>query len=70
MGFSFYEDGRLPIAQKVDFISGAKQEVIELLDSQNETIAIARVKHNAATIAANLNTQNFEIAHADDIVLL
>jgi len=28
-GFSFYEDGRLPIAQKVDFISGAKQEVIE-----------------------------------------
>jgi len=28
-GFTFYEDGRLPIAQKVDFISEAKQEVIE-----------------------------------------
>ncbi|MFM9952039.1 MAG: hypothetical protein ACKV1O_29175 [Saprospiraceae bacterium] len=28
-GFTFYKDGRLPIAQKVDFISGAKQEVIE-----------------------------------------
>ncbi|MDZ4683134.1 MAG: glutamate 5-kinase [Saprospiraceae bacterium] len=47
-----------------------KQEVIELLNGQNETIAIARVKHDAATISANLNTQNFEIAHADDIVLL
>lgn len=28
-GFAFYQDGRLAIAQKVDFISDAKQEVIE-----------------------------------------
>ena len=28
-GLAFHEDGRLTIAQKVDFISGAKQEVIE-----------------------------------------
>ncbi len=47
-----------------------KHEAIELLDGQGETIAIARVKHNATAISENLNTQNFEIAHADDIVLL
>lgn len=47
-----------------------KQEVIELLDSQNRVVAIARAKHDAATIAGFLNTQNVEIAHADDIVLL
>ncbi len=47
-----------------------KHEVIELLDAQQETIGIARVKHTAAVIEENLNTQNFEIAHADDIVLL
>jgi len=28
-GYTFYEDGRLPIAHKVKFFSGAKQEVIE-----------------------------------------
>lgn len=47
-----------------------KHEVIELLDGQNQVVAIARTKHNSATIAENLNAQNFEIAHADDIVLL
>ncbi len=47
-----------------------KNEVIELADNQQNIVAIARTKHNATTIAANLTTQNFEIAHADDIVLL
>lgn len=66
------QDRKSLLAVGVRKIKGdfGKQEVIELLNSQNETIAIARVKHNAATIEENLNTQNFEIAHADDIVLL
>lgn len=47
-----------------------KMEVIELLDSQNRVIAIARTRYDAQAISDNLSTQNFEIAHADDIVLL
>lgn len=47
-----------------------KMEVIELLDTQNRVVAIARTRHDAAAITTNLTTQNFEIAHADDIVLL
>jgi len=66
------QDRKSLLAVGVRRIKGefGKREVIELLNTQNETIAIARVKHDAATIAENLNTQNFEIAHADDIVLL
>lgn len=47
-----------------------KGDVIELIDHQSNVIAIARVKHRAAAIRENLLTQNFEIAHADDIVIL
>jgi glutamate 5-kinase len=47
-----------------------KGDVIELSDSQSNVIAIARVKHTAEAIRQNLRTQNFEIAHADDIVLI
>lgn len=47
-----------------------KGDVIELSDSQSNVVAIARVKHNAEAIRQNLQTQNFEIAHADDIVLV
>ena len=47
-----------------------KSEVIELLDTQGRVIAIARTRHDASTITQHLHTQNFEIAHADEIVLL
>lgn len=47
-----------------------RNEVIELADGQNNVVAIARVKRQAAEIANNLGTLNYEIAHADDIVLL
>ena len=47
-----------------------KSEVIELLDAQGHVIAIARTRHDATTITQHLHTQNFEIAHADEIVLL
>ena len=47
-----------------------KGDVIELSDYQSNIIAIARVKHHSEAIQQNLQTQNFEIAHADDIVLI
>jgi glutamate 5-kinase len=47
-----------------------KGEVLELRDAENQAIAVARVKHNAETVIENLKTQNFEVANADDIVLL
>lgn len=52
---------------KGDFEKG---EVIELADSQAQVVALARVRHPAVTIRANLLTQNFEIAHTDEIVLI
>ncbi|MEO6037646.1 MAG: glutamate 5-kinase [Saprospiraceae bacterium] len=52
---------------KGDFEKG---EVIELADSQANVFALARVKHPAAMIRDNLLTQNFEIAHTDEIVLI
>ncbi|MBK6947107.1 MAG: glutamate 5-kinase [Haliscomenobacter sp.] len=47
-----------------------RNEVIELADSQNNVVAIARVKRSAAEIVSHSGTTNYEIAHADDIVLL
>ena len=52
---------------KGDFDKG---DVIELCDYQSSVIALARVKHPAESIRQNLLTQNFAIAHADDIVLI
>lgn len=52
---------------KGDFEKG---DVIELADYQANTVAIARVKHNSSHIRENLLSQNFEIAHADDIVII
>jgi glutamate 5-kinase len=52
---------------KGDFEKG---DVIELADAQGQVVAIARVKHPTEAVQANLQTPNFEIAHADDIVLL
>ena len=47
-----------------------KGEVFEILDDKKNVIAIARARENSVVIAANLKTQNFEVANADEIVLL
>ncbi len=47
-----------------------KNEVIELADGHAQVIAVARSNFDATFIEANLSTQNLEIAHADNIVLL
>jgi glutamate 5-kinase len=50
-----------------DFEAG---EVIEVTDSQNVVVAVAQARESSITIAQNLKTQNFEVANANDIVLL
>ncbi|TLV00626.1 glutamate 5-kinase [Dyadobacter luticola] len=50
-----------------DFESG---EVIEIYSPTGEMIAVARARENSAAIRKNLKTLNFEVAHANDIVLL
>jgi glutamate 5-kinase len=45
-------------------------EVIELADPKGIVVAVARTRHDADMIQAHLATQNFEVAHADDIVLI
>ena len=52
---------------KGDFEKG---DVIELCDHQANTIALARSKHAAHWIREHLNTQNIEVAHADEIVVI
>ncbi|HNG88784.1 MAG TPA: glutamate 5-kinase [Saprospiraceae bacterium] len=47
-----------------------QHDVIELADSHNQVVAVARANYDAAFIAEHLNAQNLEIAHADNIVLL
>ena len=47
-----------------------KGEIKEILDEKGLAVAVARAKHSSVIIKDNLKTQNFEIAHADDIVLL
>lgn len=45
-------------------------EVIEILDEKSIAIAVAKTKLSAAILLQNLKTQNLEVAHANDIVLL
>ncbi len=47
-----------------------KGEVFEVLDEKKNVIAIARARESSEVIAANLKTQNFEVANADEIVVL
>ena len=47
-----------------------KHDVIELADGHGQVVAVARSNYDAAFVEANLLTQNLEIAHADNIVLL
>jgi glutamate 5-kinase len=47
-----------------------KGEVFEILDEKKNVIAIARARESSKVIADNLKTQNFEVANADEIVVL
>jgi glutamate 5-kinase len=50
-----------------DFEAG---EIVEIIDSLGEAIAVAKAKESSLPILQNLSTQNFEVANANDIVLL
>lgn len=45
-------------------------EVFEILNTENETIAVAKSKIDSLTLHQLKQKQNVEIAHADDIVLI
>ncbi|MFC0186108.1 glutamate 5-kinase [Pseudarcicella hirudinis] len=47
-----------------------KGEVFEVLDQEQNIIGIARAKVSSEELLANLKTQNFEVANADEIVLI
>jgi glutamate 5-kinase len=44
-------------------------EIIQIQNEAGQQIAVARVNYNTETIFNNLSTQNFEIAHANNIVI-
>lgn len=50
-----------------DFEAG---EIIEIYSQDDEMIAVARARETSDAIKVNLKTLNFEVAHANDIVLL
>lgn len=45
-------------------------EVVEITDSHGIMVGVARIKVTSAELQANLSTQNFEVANANDIVLI
>lgn len=45
-------------------------EIIEILDEENNTVAVAKSKVASSALAKDLNLKNLEVAHADNIVLL
>ncbi len=45
-------------------------EVVEIIDENKNVIAVARANKSAESINENLKTQNFEVANANDIVLM
>lgn len=45
-------------------------EVFEIVNENDEVIAVARAKVSSSALSGNAKAQNLEIAHADDIVLL
>jgi len=50
-----------------EFESG---EMVDILDEQNSTIAVARSRISSTSLVQQLNQQNVEVANANDIVLL
>jgi glutamate 5-kinase len=59
------------LAVGVKSISGSFEanEIVQIQNEKNEQIAVARVNFDSNTILKNLTSQNFEIAHVDNIVL-
>jgi glutamate 5-kinase len=47
-----------------------QNEVIEIKDNKGQVIAVARAENSSQALSQNLKTQNFEVAHVNDIVLL
>ena len=45
-------------------------EIIEIYTADQEMVAVARARETSGAIRDNLKTMNFEVAHANDIVLL
>jgi glutamate 5-kinase len=50
-----------------DFENG---EIIEILDEENNVVAVAQSKIDSAMLASDTKVKNLEVAHADNIVLL
>ncbi|MEZ4904970.1 MAG: glutamate 5-kinase [Spirosomataceae bacterium] len=50
-----------------DFAAG---EVVELLNEEGVLLAVAKARESSVVIIQNLRTQNFEVANANNIVLL
>jgi len=47
-----------------------KGEIFEILDENRNALAVAKANYSSQKVTENLSTQNFIVAHADDIVLL
>lgn len=45
-------------------------EIIEILDEENNAVAVAKSKVASSILSQNQNLKNLEVAHADNIVLL
>lgn len=45
-------------------------EIIEILDEDENAVAVAKAKISSKSLDGNLKTQNLEVAHTNDIVLL
>lgn len=45
-------------------------EIIEILDEDNNAVAVAKARIASAMLAKDINVKNLEVAHADNIVLL
>jgi glutamate 5-kinase len=60
------------LAVGVTEVTGAFEagEIIEIYAPDGEMIAVARARETSGAIKVNLKTVNFEVAHANDIVLL
>ncbi|MVM31571.1 glutamate 5-kinase [Spirosoma sp. HMF4905] len=50
-----------------DFATG---ELVEIINEEQETVAVARTRISSETLSQQLNQQNVEVANANDIVLL
>ncbi len=65
------QKGKSLLAVGVKKVMGNFQanEIVQIIDETENQIAVARSQHSASEVTANLKTINFEIAHADHIVV-